>query len=235
MSSLGFNLPSQLVENIAQGKCVLFLGADAAYDADGWVGPPSRAQLASALADQYDWVASRHDLCRAADEFLSREPPDEHALREFVKTQAERCLQPGPIHQALVALGFDALVTGGYDELLHDAMRRAGRRILKVVGDTEIAYAGSGEEVILIHLMGVTSQPDSLVLTHDDRIAVENHLSEKLQTVRGWCTLRPLLFLGWNPEDESLRRLYSAATEKFGKHQRRNYIVWPGPSPVAAA
>lgn len=228
-------IPPDLVENIVRGSCVLFLGADDSFSTDSWIGPPSRAQLAAALADKYDWVTSRDDLRLAAEEFLSRDPPDYHGLVTFVQELVSACVEPGPIHQALVDLGFDAIVTNGYDDLVEVVMRQAGRRILKVVGDAEIAYAGNKEETILIHLMGTISQPNSLVLTSRDQIQIENHLSEKLQAVRGWCSLRPLLFIGWDPEDDSLRRLYYAATERLGRHKRRNYIVWPNPSARAVA
>ncbi len=228
-------IPPDLVDSIAQGSCVLFLGADASYDTPEWSGPPSRGQLAAALAAKYDWVAPGQELRFAAEEFLGREPENLHGLISLVREQVAACTRPGPVHQLVVDLGFDAVVTNGYDTLLETAMQAAGRRMLQVVGDAEIAYAGGKEEAIIIHLAGAVDRPESLVLTDADQIRVENHLSEKLQAVRGWCTLRPLLFIGWDPEDDAFRRLYIAATEKLGGHKRRNYLVWPAPSLRASA
>jgi hypothetical protein len=83
------DLPVQLVEHVARGYCVLFLGSDADMSTPEWAGPPTRAQLAAALAERYDWVGERQDLRLAAEEYLSKDPPDEHGLRSFVKDQVE--------------------------------------------------------------------------------------------------------------------------------------------------
>ena len=104
-------IPPQLIENVAQGSCVLFLGADGSYSGDGWIGPPTRAQLAAALAERYDWVAPGQELRFAAEEFLNREPADLHGLVTFVREQISGCTRPGPLHQLVVDLGFDAVVT----------------------------------------------------------------------------------------------------------------------------
>jgi hypothetical protein len=45
-------IPSQLIENVARGSCVLFLGTDAPYNTNDWTGPLTRAQLAAALAEK---------------------------------------------------------------------------------------------------------------------------------------------------------------------------------------
>ncbi len=225
----------KLVKSVARGSCVLFLGTDVSYNTHDWIGPPTRAELTIALAHKYDWVSSEQKLHFATEEFLSRDPANLHELVTFVREHILTCSRPGPLHRLIVDLGFDAVVTNGYDSLVEMAMQEAGRRMLQVVGDAEIAYAGSKEEVIVIHLAGITDRPESLVLTYEDQIKVENRLSEKLQAVRGWCALRPLLFVGWDPEDDGFRRLYYAATENLGRHRRQNYLVWLNPSRRAGA
>ena len=58
---------------------------------------------------------------------------------------------------------------------------------------------------------------------------VEGNLARRLEDVRPFVRLRPILFVGWDPSDEGLMRLYLAATEALGEHRRRNFIVWPQP------
>ena len=228
------SIPPKLLENVAAGRCVLFLGADDSYQTAQWPGLPTRHQLAASLASNYDWVRPNQPLPQAAADYFSQRPQDRHGLIEFLRNQLDTCLQPGPIHDLLLELGFDAIVSSGYDELLFQALKQK-RRVLQVVGDVETAYAGGRDEAILIHLAGVINQPASLMLTkHDQRLVIVN-LSKKLEAVRGWCLLRPLLFIGWDPEDDLLGLIYTAATTALYEHKPRNYLVWPNPSPQTVA
>ncbi|MCA9874327.1 MAG: SUMF1/EgtB/PvdO family nonheme iron enzyme [Anaerolineales bacterium] len=227
-------IPPELLENVAAGRCVLFLGADDRYQTTGWPGLPTRRQLADALAANYSWVRPHQTLPQAAADYFSKRPHDRHGLIRFLREQLDATRQPGPIHDLLLELGFDAIVTNGYDDLLFQAFKTQ-RRVLQVIGDVETAYAGGKEEAILIHLVGVINQPDSLVLTKKDQRLVTINLSKKLEAVRGWCSLRPLLFIGWDPEDELLGHIYTAATAALREHKQRNYLVWPDPTPQIVA
>ncbi len=139
------------------------------------------------------------------------------------------------VHTAIVALGFDAIVSAWYDGLLEQAYQEAGKRIARVVQGLDVAYATQGEDIILIKLYGDIEQPDSLVVTRRDMMRVEGQLARRLEDVRPYVRLRPILFVGWNPGDEGLARLYTAATQSLGEHKRRNYIVWPDPCPEDVA
>ncbi len=81
-----FQIPNDLAENIAKGSCVLFLGADADLGADG---PPTRAQLAAALAAQYG-LPPRESLAEAASAFLCQYPRNRHGLIDFIKGPLDR-------------------------------------------------------------------------------------------------------------------------------------------------
>ncbi len=222
-------IPSELLENVAAGRCVLFLGADDSYQTAQWPGLLTRRQLADALADKYSWVRPDQPLPQAAADYFSERPRDRNGLIRFVGDQLDATRQPGPIHDLLLELGFDAIVTNGYDDLLLQAFKPK-RRVLQVVGDVETSYAGGREEAVLIHLAGVMDRPESLVLTKQDQNLVIVNLSKKLEAVRGWCLLRPLLFIGWDPADDLLSLIYTAATNTLHEHKRRNYLVWPDAS-----
>jgi formylglycine-generating enzyme required for sulfatase activity len=227
-------IPPELLENVAAGRCVLFLGADDSYQTAQWPGLPTRRQLAAALASNHDWVRPNQPLPQAAADYFSRRPQDRHGLIQFLRDQLDAGRQPGPIHDLLLELGFDAIVSGGYDDLLFQALKQK-RRVLQIVGDVETAYAGGRDEAILIHLAGVINQPASLMLTKQDQRLVIVNLSKKLEAVRGWCLLRPLLFIGWDPEDDLLGLIYTAATTALHEHKPRNYLVWPDASSQTVA
>lgn len=227
-------LPSPLIEAVARGRCVLFLGADASYSTPNWIAPPTRAELAAALAAAYPWVpATEAEITQAATAFLTQGPGTRETLAAFVQEQVARATRPGLLHQHIVNLGFDVIVSAAYDDLTEQAMQEAGRHVFQVVGNAEIAYAGKEGEAVLTRLAGTVSQPDSLMLTHDDQLHVEAHLAERLQAARGWCAQRALLFIGWDPADPRLERLYLAATEALKRDHCPDAIIWPDPTPQA--
>ncbi|TEU19250.1 MAG: hypothetical protein E3J21_04305 [Anaerolineales bacterium] len=225
--------PGELVENVARGSCVLFLGADHSL---GETGSPTRVQLAAALSGQYG-LPPGQSLADAAQDFLSQQPRNRHGLITFLRNQVEPKppLQPTDVHRAIVDLGFDAVVTAWYDNLMERAYQAAGKTVAGVVQGLDVAYAGHGQDVIIVKLYGDIKQPDSLVLTRRDMMRVEGNLAQRLEDVRPYVRLRPIIFVGWDPGDEGLARLYTAATESLGEHKRRNYIVWPHPKPEEVA
>ncbi len=135
-------IPDDLLSNIKKGDCVLFLGADLPLSYPSV--PPSRPELAAALAERYDLPAglSWPDTVQA---YLGKHPNDHHGVRSFVLQQcAGPQVQPGPLHQAIARAGFRAIVTGWYDELLEEALKQAGYRVNRLVRDTQLPYTEEG-------------------------------------------------------------------------------------------
>src|SRR3989304_1546884 len=167
---------------MARGSCVLFLGADYPL-ADN--SAPTRGQLAVALAKQYR-LPHHPSLADTVDEFLTQQPRNRNGLISFLKTQLELASshQPTEAHCAIAALGFNAVVTAWYDDLLEQAYRAAGKSIVTVVHSLDVAYASHGEDVIIVKLYGSIEQPDSLVVTGRDMIRIQGHLTQRLEDVR---------------------------------------------------
>ncbi len=220
-------IPDQLLNNIKKGDCVLFLGADLPLGYEG--APLSRPELAAALAQKYSLPSGR-PWPETAQAYLGQHPGgDRHGLISFV---AEHCsgpqVKPGPLHQAVAQVGFRAIVTAWVDELLEEALRQAGYRVNRVVRDTQLAYAETGErDVIVIKLYGCLSDPDSLVLDTWQHEELMDRLSRKLEIVTAFCALRPPLFVGFDLTDRTPIRLYVRASANLAEHMRRAYAVWP--------
>ncbi|MCP4543138.1 MAG: SUMF1/EgtB/PvdO family nonheme iron enzyme, partial [Chloroflexi bacterium] len=221
-------IPPDLAESVARGSCVLFLGADHSL---GETGSPTHAQIAAALARKYS-LPSGQSLSSAADEFLRQQSRNRNGLVTFLKTQVEfASVHPTDVHHTIVELGFDAVVTTWYDDLLEQAYRAAGKSVACVVRGLDVAYT-SGQDAIVVKLYGDIRQPKSLVLTSRDMMLVNGHLAQRLEDVRPYVRLRPIIFVGWDPGEKGpARQLYTTATESLGEHKRRNYIVWPDPTP----
>ena len=165
-------IPDQLLNNIKKGDCVLFLGADLPL---GYAGAPlSRPELAQALAAKYDLPPDR-SWPETAAAYLNKVHNDRRGLIDFVRENAVGpCVKAGPLHQAVARAGFRAIVTAWYDELLEQTLREAGYRVHRVVRDMQVPYSEQGDrDVTLVKLFGCVSDPESLVLTERDQIAVD--------------------------------------------------------------
>ena len=174
---------------------MLFFGADYA---PATPGPPTRRQLADALAARYpDLVDPGQPLDAAAQQFISRRRGDRNALYRFLQDQVAPApaWPPTELHRAIVDLGFDAVVTAWYDDLLERAFDAAGKRVARVVGGVDAAYTGGGEDVILVKLYGDAARSESLVITRRDMRLVQGNLARRLEDVRPFVRLRPL-YLG---------------------------------------
>ncbi|MEA3308385.1 MAG: SIR2 family protein, partial [Chloroflexota bacterium] len=219
-------IPDALLHDVKQRDRVLFLGADLSL---GYAGaPPSRLELAQALARQYDLPPDK-SWPETATAYLSRFPNDRHGLIAFVR---EHCsgpqVHPGPLHRAIAEVGFRAIVTAWYDELLEEALRDAGYRVNRVVRDCQIPYAVEGEhEAIVIKLYGCLSDNKSLVLDMWDHERLMETLSRKLELATAFCAIRPPLFVGFNLLDRMPIRLYVRASQNMTQNMKRAYAVWP--------
>lgn len=221
-------IPDQLLRDVKQRDRVLFLGADVAL---GYPGAPlSRPELAAALAEKYHLPPGK-SWPETATAYLSKYPNDRHGLVTFVREHG--CgpqVRPGPLHQAIARVGFRAIVTAWYDELLEEALRDAGYRVNRVVRDSQLPYAAEGEhEAIVIKLYGCLSDNASLVLDMWDHEELTAYLSRKLELATAFCSLRPPLFVGFDLLDRMPINLYVRASQNMSRDMKRAYAVWPYP------
>ncbi len=219
-------IPDELLENLRQGNCVLFLGSDLPLGFDRGLAPPCRAELAQALAGADDPLTPG-DLPGVAQDYELDH--GRQALNGFVLERADRPTYAVPeLYRLLAELPFTARITTCCDELLERALREGGKQPLKVVQDLELAYERPGREVVL-KLHGCVTQVGSLVLTTDDYIDLGRRLKRVLDLARLWFVQRPMLYLAYHPDDHYLKELYAEATRGMGGHVHRAYIVWPQP------
>ncbi len=196
-------LHPDLVDNVARGSCVLFFGADHPLATPG---PPTRRQLADALAERYpDQVDSGQSLADAAQQFISRQSGNRNALYSFLQGQVAPApvWQPTDLHRAIVSLGLRRQWSRpGMMTLTERPSTLRRKRVARVVSGVDAAYTGGGEDVILVKLYGDVKQT---------RIAggQRRRCCGCRATWRGgWkmcgpsCGCGPSLFIGWDPGDE---------------------------------
>jgi formylglycine-generating enzyme required for sulfatase activity len=219
-------IPDQLLSASKQGDRVLFLGADLPLGYQG--APLSRPELAQALAERYGLQAGQ-SWPETATAYLGRFANNLQGLTAFVLEQCgDPQTRPGPIHNAIARIGFRAVVTAWYDDLLERALRDAGYRVNCVVRNEQVPYADEGErEVIVVKLYGCLSDPASLVLDRFGHEDLMDRLDRKLELVTSFFSLRPSLFVGFDLLDLAPIRLYLRSSRNMAKHMKRAYAIWP--------
>ena len=227
-------IPDQLLRHIKKGDCVLVLGADLPL---GYAGaPPSRPELARALAQRYD-LPQGCSWPETVQNYLDRFNGDKSGLLAFLRDQlAGPQLDPGPVHQAIARAGFRAIVTAWYDELLERALRDAGCRVTRVVRNKAQAYTQEGEpEVVVVKLYGCLSDEGSLVLSPPENDDWLLQLDAELKWMTGLCQWRPPLFIGFDWADPMPRLHAARALLDKVEPERPACVVLPQPLDKAQA
>jgi hypothetical protein len=219
-------IPDRLLANVKKGDCVLFLGADLPLNYSG--APPSRPELAVALAQAYDLPHNR-PWPETAQAYLNQTSDDRTGLAAFLRRHLDSLnVRPGPAHRAIARAGFRGIVTAWYDDLLEKALDEAGYRVTRVTRDKQSHYGGEGDrEVFVVKLYGSLDDDSSLVLGICDHDELTFRLDRKLELVSGFCQLRPPLFIGFDLADATPRLLYTRALINVVEQDRQAYVVWP--------
>lgn len=238
--------PIELIEHLNRGDCVLFVG-DALADESS----PS-VRLASALVNR----GSTHAACpiSACRSGKCIQPEDcavplahaaqfyescmgRQALLDFTRRFIDERYPPrstSPIHHKLASLPIRIVITTAYDDRLEMALDMAGRPYSSVVRDSDVPFDDPGR-VQLIRLHGTVRDPQSLVLTEDDRVDLFARLPVVTKILQGHFASQTLLFVGYGLGDPHFLELYRQVTEPVARLRRLSFAVqWP-PNPLATS
>ncbi len=227
-------ISDKLLRYIKQGECVLFLGADLPLDYEG--APFSRPELANTLARKYSLPQNR-PWPETVLAYLGRFNNDRNSLINLVSQHCQgNQLKSGSIHTLLTQIGFRAIVSVWYDQVLEQALAAAGYRVTSIIGDQAFPYNLEGErEVLIIKLYGCLSQPESLIFSIQDQAELMMQLSRLLQAVTPFFSSpKPLLFVNFDVTDFIPIQLYNQATLNMVKNGSPVYVVWNSPTHMAA-
>jgi hypothetical protein len=218
-------IPQELIEQLKKGNVVLFCGAGISMSEGGL---PSGGQLARELAKR----AGRPAMANAPLPEVAQAYELEMGHQSLIEYIAGRIDDPPRIplrtHRLIVVLPFTKIVTTNWDNLLEKTMDQAGKPFVKIVRDSEVAYADEAK-VLLVKLHGSIEQKDSIIITGDDYYDVFARLSETANLVRAYFATRTILFLGFGLADEDFKRLYHGVVRRIGVHKRRAYAVQLNP------
>lgn len=224
----GDEIPLELIEQLAKDNCALFVGAQATLS-EGY--ELNSDNLTAELARYFDYDAPERDVARVAGYFeLS---VGRHGLIEKVCNWIEaKTPSPSRIDQVIARLPFRFVVTDRIDLMLEEAYRQAGKPLVKVIRDAEVAF-GDSQKVLLIKTHGSIDQKEALVITDDDHLSLFRKRPRLAEFIKLLYAAKTVLFVGHNLDDRYSKLLHHEVLQEIGRFSRRAYAVWEGASAFA--
>lgn len=236
-------LPRPLLDDIANGRCLPFIGAGFSLNGElesgkvmlSWQG------LADALAD--DIGIQKRDPLLVITEYEKRtdRPTLIEKIRNFLNIDT---IRPGDVHKLFARLSFDTIYTTNFDSLLEDSYKFANssetsevnRRPYRVlVGNKEMSHHGGPHVTNIIKMHGDFLHIEKLVLTTKDYDKyIENNEVIKFHLL-AMLTIKTPLFLGYSLRDPNFIQIRKIIKEALQDFIRKGYIILFDASPADIA
>ncbi len=232
-------IPQELVEQLARGNCVAFVGAGLSQAAS----LPSWEQLLRTLVEEaanqgvlgnerteLEQLIAKHEYLLVAEEL--RELLGKPKFQEFIAECFDQPgLKPADVHEALVTLPFSALLTSNYDRLLESAVTLARSGEIP----PSFTYTDTGElaqflfsgRFYILHTHGYVDRRDTIVLsTADYRDAMFSHPDYR-NHLRAVFSTKIVLFLGFSLEDPDIDLLLNELQATYQGYGAQRYALLP--------
>lgn len=218
------NLTIQYIKDIQQAsqqnKLVIFVGAGASMDAGvpGWgdfVGELAMS-LPESIQDTY-----KHDYLRLAQ--IYKETFDNKAYYDGVKTALLRNVKsPNAIHDAILELEPNVIITTNYDTLLEQAALAHNRQYFVVSKDRDLPE-NHGEKLIV--KMHGSLDDENIVLTEDDYYDYSRNFPLIRSFVISQFASKVVLFVGFSFSDINLKYILREIQSELGASMQRAYLL----------
>lgn len=229
------NVPSDLLNQVREGRVVLFLGAGASRDSASPDGRrcPSTVELGNLLSDKFLGGSLRDgQLSQIADYAISER--DLGAVQSFIR-DTFKSLLPTEAHKLLPKFIWHGLATTNYDLLIESAYADVRGRLQEprpMIEDRDRVDENlrDFQNVLLLKLHGcitrISNEACPLILTPDQYLEHRKGRSRLFNTLKEWGAEHPLVFLGHSVQDSDIRAVLQELNE-LGGFRPRYFIVAP--------
>jgi hypothetical protein len=233
---MSFKVPTEIVDSIKRGQCILFLGAMASAALPPETekrfvytsAPPGGTELSLKLARRFNYPYSDSSNLQRVSLFVETQPNQRRSglinaiFGEITKPE----ITPSPALKMLAELPFRFIITTNYDQLFELALRSAkstsGSLKSPIIRVYDPSLTGKPEPVpldpsedrpVFLKLHGDIDRPDSIVITEEDYITFiyrmgSTHFHPIHEKIRSRMMEWPVLFVGYSLKDYNLRLLF---------------------------
>jgi tetratricopeptide (TPR) repeat protein len=230
------DLPNPLVDEIAEGRCVLVLGSGASMEARDRGGSPgpSSTKLAEILALKFlDSTYARLPLSQVGEFAVSQ--TDLFTVQRHIASVVSP-LEPAASHLSLPFFRWSGIATTNYDLLVEKAYDKAGTERVQTLG-TIIADGDRIDDVMrdplavpYLKLHGCITRTDDprcpLILSPDQYVNYRKGRTRVFKHFVDWGFERTLIFVGQSLQDPDLRAILLELSETCTS-RHRYYMVTP--------
>ena len=222
-------IPQELVERIAGGNVVLFLGSETVVRTEAGQARPSWLEIASMLAQRCGYSEPDMSLAKVAQYFEMTQ--GRHALiTAIADIMADPSYVPAPVHRLIAQLPIKFIVTTSIDTLLEQSLRTVGRWPQVVVTITDAAGLDA-EKTTLVKLFGDIERGE-IVITEDDHYGYELRSPMMADLVRQQLVANTLLFINCDLDDVRLKSVCAQATQRLGRLKGQGCSVLHNPDVI---
>lgn len=218
-------LPSPLISDIADGRCLPFIGAGFSMNAKLADGEqmPGWHTLTSILAEDAG-MPSDADPLAVAERYEQRFGRVQliEAIRIALHSDE---VKPGESQLAFADLPFDTLYTTNFDLLLEDAYTQRARPYRSLVGELQMPFHSGRLSSNIIKMHGDLRHEEHIIVTERDYAqflkrypVVATHLSAMLIT-------RTPLFIGYSLSDPDFNNIRKVIRSRLGRFERMAYVI----------
>ncbi len=218
-------IPHPLLDDIAAGKCLPFVGAGFSLNAklSGDQKMPDWQELINILATSVG-VSPDQTGPKVASEYERRFGRVQliEAIREALHSDS---IDPGDAHIAFADLPFDTIYTTNFDLLLEEACSLIRKPYRSLVGELQIPFHGGPLSTNIVKMHGDLRHEEHIIATQEDYDqyltkypVISTHLSAMLIT-------RTAFFLGYSLSDPDFIHIREVVRSRLGRFRRMSYIV----------
>lgn len=235
----------RLIDQIKEGKVILFLGAGASYgckSADGMKQALMGAELGKALSEKFlGGRRATEPLAKIADYATSDSSVLDVQL--FVQGIFES-IEPQDFHRIIPRFKWKAIVTTNYDRVVEKAYEQDRNRLqdpLVVIKDGDMrAYEDSVSAVPIIKIHGCISRATDtalpLVIANEQYAKYQNGRARLVTAFREMAKDYPVIFCGYEMNDAHIAQIlfsledgfqdrpsYAAVNPRFDEFDQRHW------------
>lgn len=234
------DIPADLLNQIRDGRVVLFLGAGASLDAVSDDGSlcPTTAGLAQMLSDEFLGGYLRDGQLGQIAEYSISET-DLGKVQGFIADAFLR-LRPTDAHRLLPQFVWYGLATTNYDLLIENAYVETPGRLQNprpMIEDRDRVDDNLRDQknVLLLKLHGcitrIANEDCPLILTPDQYLQHRKVRSRLFGILQEWGCEHPIVFVGHSVQDPDIRS-FILGLEDLGSFRPRFFIVAPDVDPI---
>ena len=234
------DIPQILIQQIQDGKAVLFLGAGASFSSKNASGqsPPSGRKLGEMLAGRF-LGGKFPDAPLAQIAELAISETDLVTVQEAIRALFEG-FEPSEAHKHLGDFKWAGLVTTNYERLIEEGYAANAKalqspKVFIENGDRVEDSMRDPTAVMLLKIHGCFTRLSNpacpLILTPEQYITHRNGRSRIFDHLKSWAYERTIVFVGHSLQDSDIRAMLLELVS-LGETRPRYYVVAPNMSEI---